>query len=716
MAVPDQNPFNVYTANGVTTVFPYEFYLINADDLTVSLDGEAVSTGFTVTGIGNVNGGEVTFLTPPANDVIVMLERVVAPVRLTEYQDNGDLLADTVNLDFDRLWMAIKQVFVSLGVALLRPVFGGPFNAKGYRIANLADPVNDQDAATKKWTQSQDYALHAKTLRVSDSDIPALPNAAQRANKIPAFDGSGNPTVMVPDSGSAADVLLQLAAPTGATITGTESGKNVQEELDDSVKASAYEAGSGVASNRTVRRGSGATAALFPLLAGKLNGYRYGVSGYQSEFTVYGYGSSVGNGATLPDPTTQAPVMKFFELLMQSINLGGIYPFSVKNHSVDGSTVAAWQTAWNTSISGGIYPDLAVLCYGMNDFQPSQFNANQTFGPNGFHQRMKTFVDTIKRNGGDVILVTTPHLNTSDVVYSLPSSVNMLWPTSATAPVAPESMIPPASASKTTISWKGVDIEVDVRFLRGNDAIRKIAVETGCVLIDVEKYWFDAVSEHGNAQLFNSGQIVHPNLLGHQLSYWAAFEDFCNNLKDNGWCAPDSRSFNSLKIGGTAVYQNPDAGDLSVQASGNKDYTEISYDAVGRRLRSISKDGVIEECQYSHATAAIYVSGVRTKFYGGRVYATGETLSVSIANNASAKVLVEAYTAGMSSGAQVSEFLISNRNGTLTYTLIGANDTSSAGLMAFSKVNNTITPASAAFVITSLLPNNGIKVRVEEIF
>lgn len=231
MAVPDQNPFNVYTANGVTTVFPYEFYLINADDLTVSLDGEAVSTAFTVTGIGNVNGGEVTFLTPPVNDVIVMLERVVAPVRLTEYQDNGDLLADTVNLDFDRLWMAIKQSFVSLGVALLRPVFGGPFNAKGHRIANLSDPVNDQDAATKKWTQSQDYALRAKTLRVSDSNIPALPNAAQRANKVPAFDSAGNPTVMVPVSGSATDVLLQLAAPTGGRLSGLEQGGTVQDAL-----------------------------------------------------------------------------------------------------------------------------------------------------------------------------------------------------------------------------------------------------------------------------------------------------------------------------------------------------------------------------------------------------------------------------------------------------------------------------------------------------
>lgn len=211
MAVPDQNPFNVYTANGVTTVFPYEFYLINADDLTVSLDGEAVSTGFTVTGIGNVNGGEVTFLTPPANDVTVMLERVVAPVRLTEYQDNGDLLADTVNLDFDRLWMAIKQSFVSLGVALLRPVFGGPFNAKGYRIANLSDPVNDQDAATKKWTQEQGTANLNKALRIPGSYIAPLPPLADGEAKTIVIQG-GAPRWITPESGTATDVLLQLAS------------------------------------------------------------------------------------------------------------------------------------------------------------------------------------------------------------------------------------------------------------------------------------------------------------------------------------------------------------------------------------------------------------------------------------------------------------------------------------------------------------------------
>lgn len=185
MAVPDQTPYNIYTANGVTSVFPYEFYLIDAGDLTVSLGGGVVTTGFTVTGIGNVNGGEVTFLTAPADGVTVKLERVVAPVRLTEYQDNGDLLAGTVNLDFDRLWMAIRQAYFNSG----------------------------------------------RALRVPDTEIAELPPLAQLEGKLIGVT-SGKPVGVLPESGSASDVMLQLAGPGGAAMIGALDGVNIQTHID----------------------------------------------------------------------------------------------------------------------------------------------------------------------------------------------------------------------------------------------------------------------------------------------------------------------------------------------------------------------------------------------------------------------------------------------------------------------------------------------------
>lgn len=230
MSVPNQTPYIIYNANGLTTVFPFEFYIINAGDISVTINGEPVTSGYTVSGVGNVGGGDIIFLTPPASGAVVMLERVVPTYRLTDYQDNGDLLADTVNKDFDRLWMAIQRSFIYLGLALRRPLFGGPFNAEGYRIEKLADPVNEQDAATKKYVETVSLA---RTLRVPESTVQPVPSTAERANKLLAFNANGDPITVLPASGSATDVMIELAKPTGARRIGY-NGATVADELDKS--------------------------------------------------------------------------------------------------------------------------------------------------------------------------------------------------------------------------------------------------------------------------------------------------------------------------------------------------------------------------------------------------------------------------------------------------------------------------------------------------
>ncbi|QLN47532.1 phage tail fiber protein [Klebsiella grimontii] len=203
MSVPNQTPYNIYTANGLTTVFAYEFYLISASDIQVTINGNEVTSGYTVSGVGNTGGGEVTFLTAPANGATVIFERVTPTYRLTDYQDNGDLLADTVNKDFDRLWMAIQRAFIYLGVALTRPLFGGgPFNANGYRISNLADPVDPQDAVTKKWYQEQNSLSLTRTLRVPKNEsLTQLPPAHLRKGKVQAYDAAtGDSLPVIPGS------------------------------------------------------------------------------------------------------------------------------------------------------------------------------------------------------------------------------------------------------------------------------------------------------------------------------------------------------------------------------------------------------------------------------------------------------------------------------------------------------------------------------------
>lgn len=228
MSVPNQTPYNIYTANGLTTVFPYEFYLLNAGDLAVSLNGSVITSGYTISGVGNVDGGEVSFLTPPANGVTVMLERLIPTYRLTDYQDNGDLLADTVNQDFDRLWMAIQQAFIYLGLALTRPLLGGPFNAKNYRIENLGSPLNPHDAASKSYVDLMyqygkgytDDQLK-RTLRSPAGEVlNQLPAASVRRGKFQAYDTQNGQPILVNPEKTPSDVWIKLGSINGYSYIG----------------------------------------------------------------------------------------------------------------------------------------------------------------------------------------------------------------------------------------------------------------------------------------------------------------------------------------------------------------------------------------------------------------------------------------------------------------------------------------------------------------
>lgn len=122
MATPTQPTLFEYVANGVTTTFAYQCYLIEDEDLTVSLDAVAQTTGYNITGIGNVNGGSVVFAVAPANGVRVTIERIPVLSRETNYAELGDLRSSTLNNDIDRVWMAIQRAFGIFNRALRLPV------------------------------------------------------------------------------------------------------------------------------------------------------------------------------------------------------------------------------------------------------------------------------------------------------------------------------------------------------------------------------------------------------------------------------------------------------------------------------------------------------------------------------------------------------------------------------------------------------------------
>jgi hypothetical protein len=111
MTVSAQTPVNQSNANGVTTVFPYTFRILDASDLRVDVAGVVKTLGvdYTVSGVGADGGGNVTFVVAPASGVVTR-RRAMALTRETDFQDQGELPAATLDEDLDRAIMLVQQL------------------------------------------------------------------------------------------------------------------------------------------------------------------------------------------------------------------------------------------------------------------------------------------------------------------------------------------------------------------------------------------------------------------------------------------------------------------------------------------------------------------------------------------------------------------------------------------------------------------------------
>ncbi|HIE4197337.1 MULTISPECIES: right-handed parallel beta-helix repeat-containing protein [Burkholderia] len=171
MTVPVQNPSISYVGNGATKAFAFPFAILESADLVVLVDDAEQNVGvqYTIDGIGESSGGTVTFASAPLAGSIITIYREISIERDTDYQDNGDLLADTVNADFDRIWMAIQDGNFGLSHAVRAP-------------------------------------------RSDINPKMTLPSAAARANKALGFDNAGNPFAIDLTIGSVLTPVLHSIA------------------------------------------------------------------------------------------------------------------------------------------------------------------------------------------------------------------------------------------------------------------------------------------------------------------------------------------------------------------------------------------------------------------------------------------------------------------------------------------------------------------------
>jgi pectate lyase-like protein len=175
----DPEPLVQYAGDGSRTAFPFPFPVLASDDLLVFL-GQTQATGFSITGIGDPDGGEVGLNTPPAPGLMVTLLRRTEGIRETEFVDGGPFRASAINAELDRIMLLIQE----------------------------------------------DREEHGRALRgrPTESGIDfCLPPTTERANKLLGFDSAGKPVVFgeteLPTSGDASGVLVTPnGAPTARSL------------------------------------------------------------------------------------------------------------------------------------------------------------------------------------------------------------------------------------------------------------------------------------------------------------------------------------------------------------------------------------------------------------------------------------------------------------------------------------------------------------------
>jgi hypothetical protein len=149
-----------YSGNGTLTTFAYTFKVFDQGDLTVILRSstgtetvQTITTHYTVTGVGDVGGGNVVFVTAPSATETVVILREQDLTQGLDLVPNDPFPAQSLEESLDKLTFMVQQHEEELGRAI--------------------------------------KASRTNTLTGSEFTI----SAADRANKVFAFDSSGDLSV-----------------------------------------------------------------------------------------------------------------------------------------------------------------------------------------------------------------------------------------------------------------------------------------------------------------------------------------------------------------------------------------------------------------------------------------------------------------------------------------------------------------------------------------
>lgn len=250
VTVPAATPRAQYTADGAQSAFPFPFLVLKAADLQVFIGSVRQSTGYAVDGLGDSDGGTVSFAAPPAAGAVVTLRRKLTVERLSDFQEGGAFRAKVINDELDFLTMALQEVETDLArTAHLAPTApagldvtlpaAAPGKAIGWsddglRLVNDPSDFTATVATVQQWAADADGALQQATdAAAAASDSATTAQAARDAAAASATAAAASEDAAAASAGGAASAAGSADAAADRAAAAAEAAADRAEAASD---------------------------------------------------------------------------------------------------------------------------------------------------------------------------------------------------------------------------------------------------------------------------------------------------------------------------------------------------------------------------------------------------------------------------------------------------------------------------------------------------
>ena len=269
-----------YSGDDSTTVFAYTFKVFDKGDLTVILRSsngtettQTITTNYTVSGVGNANGGNVTMVTAPATGETLVILREQGLTQGLDLVPNDPFPANSIEDSLDKLTFMVQQQQEELGRTIkaskTNTISGAEFTVSASDRANKVfafdssgDLAVTQELGTFRgnWAASTAYSVRDLVKDTSTNNIFFVNSAHTSSGSQPLTSNANSAKYdLIVDAASASTSATNAASSATAAATSATSASTAQTAAE-TAKTGAETAKTGAETAKTAAETAQAAA------------------------------------------------------------------------------------------------------------------------------------------------------------------------------------------------------------------------------------------------------------------------------------------------------------------------------------------------------------------------------------------------------------------------------------------------------------------------